>query len=1088
MKRKRISLFLIAALLLTQLPILSAGAASEDGMIYTQDFTDNVTAYGFTTQSGLGAAVTKEAEFKQMQDGENRFVRFYENGGNWGRCGFEFDKNGISEGQIRVQFRFRPFDKTFASGSFGSVLIGNSDAKFNWLSLINVQANGTLTAGCANSARYPLTDSAGANAVARQNVWYSYDAVVDLDTHSLDIQVTEDGTNAVYTVKLSNLPARGGKDEWNNWPDRTNFKDIGCLFPMDLDDIKISYMPLMATGLGFLNALGTEESQADLHTKQIAVHFNFPVNALQSGAVMLDGMDYSRDGMLSDDGKTYTFTLAENLIEDREYSVTVFPEYITPSDSWVYAGESAVMKFTPQGLWKWSEDFEEDLTVYNFPTQGGGGSAVTDKDLFQQMEEDGNRFGRFNAKGENWGRLGVEFDENGISGGQLNVRFRFRPYEKTFTCFGSVLIGNCDKKFNWLSLINVQKDGTLTAASANSATYPLKDSDGITAKAVKDTWYTYDAAINLDTHSLNVKVTEEDTNNVYTVNLTNLEERGGTAEWLHWPDQTNFKDIACLCPIDLDDIEISYLPLSVINLNYIDGNGDKTDYATDRTEILRLNFSAAVQDVNGKISLDGQVQNTQLSADGRYCDISLPPAMTVGSTHTLCIDGGIIPLDSRMPASEEQNFSFTVVDINRTFSEDYEGGIVSDFVPFVGSGVCNVVEQNGNHYGKISTNWGRAGYRFKAVTQGKMRVRFDFMFDSVSRVGDDAYSHVRIGHENGNADGYVNDPLTLLSRQGSEIRFAHHTQNDTQYRLGTVQAGVWYHYDATLDLDTHTMHLEVGTDEGTVKITKVIPLKVPSTTSNDRYIGWPNDNIFDQMSFVQTINVDNIRIEKTFDPPNVIADSIRPINANGKAETDLTAVNPAVNGIQIDFGTQMNADSVTAERIQLTSANGEAIPWNDSGFDDDGKVYTINFDGLKSNTTYTLTVSGEVENGNGRTMGVDKSVTFTTGAGTFSAVIDSVTAGGATVTNLAALKGTAQVKVTVPNASGKDSVAVVYLAYYDANNKILGIQEQYLTAPTGKTTTETLSFIVNKPAGTACAKILLWSGGGKPLQAKRELK
>ena len=1093
MRKKVLALFVIAALLAAQLPILSAGAATADAMIYKQDFTEDVTVYN-TGNSGLGSPLTDEGSFKQIEENGNRFGRFSETNTGWGRYAVRFDENGISAGRLNVHFRFRPFDNTFKN--FGAVLIGNCDAKYNWLSLINVNKDGTLIAGYLNNTKkteYRLKDADGSDAKVTENTWYTYDAILNLDTRSMDIRVTEDGTNAVYTLKLDNMAAREnvkGTDEWLNWPHETKFKDIGCLLAMDLDDVEISRVPLTATELSFLNAIGTSSNRADLNTKQIAVHFSLPVSELQPGAVMLDGTDYSSGGALSEAGMTYTFTLNESLEDGREYSVTVNPALITAADADVRTGECVIFKFIPEGFWKWNENFSEDVTVCDLPTKGGIGKPITDTSMFEQMAEGNNRFGRFYANGGTWGRCGLEFDRDGISEGQLKLHFRFRPFERTFAdkSFGTVLIGNCDAKYNWLALINVQSDGIITAGCANSTLYALTDSAGKTAKVNRDTWYTYDAIADLDAYSLDVKVTEDGTNDAYTLKLVDLPERGGTNEWLYWPDETLFKDIGVMFPMDLDDIEISYMPLSAASLSFIDKNGKKTDYATDMTTTLRLNFSSAVQDISGKISLDGQVRDAQLSADGKYCDISLTSALTVNSKHTLRIDEGIIAFNSRIPASVAQTYTFTVSDVNQIFAEDYEGESMAAFVPLYGAGVCDVAEQNGNRYGKISTNWGRAGYRFAAATQGKVRVRFDFMFDSVSRTGDDEYTYVRFGHENGNANGYINDPLTLLCRQGSELRFAHYKQDNTEYRLGTVRAGVWYSYDATLDLDTRTMHLKVSTDEGTKDITKVIPLKKSSTTSNDRYVGWPNENIFDQLSFVCAVNVDNIRIEKAFDLPDVTADSISLLKANGEAEADLTAVNPSVNQMRINFGEQMNAASVTAESIKLTAANGEAVRWSDGGFDSNGKVYTINFDGLKSNTAYTLTVSGKVENADGGAMGADKTVSFTTGVGTFSGGIDSVTVNGTEVAKLSALSGTAKVKVTVPNASDKDGVAVVYLAYYDANNKILGICEQHMTAPSVMTTVETFDFPVNKPTGTARAVFLLWSGDSVPMQSMRELR
>ena len=523
---------------------------------WSEDFTENVTVYAMGN-SGIGAPVTDEAVFKQITEDGNRFGR--NAAANWGRRGFRFDEKGISEGKLKVHFRFRPTEATLTGSNFGSVMIGNCDAKGNFLGLVNIQAEdkvmSVVNINTAASENYPLQDASGNNATEKQNTWYTYDAVVDLDTHSISTTVVEDATNTVYTRTVSDLPARTG--EWNNWPKETNFRDLAFLYPMDVDDIEISYVPFEATGLSFLNASGAAGDQADIYTGQAAVHFNYPVTGILPGAVMVDGTDYSTGGTLSDDGKTYTFTLKDNLIGGRENSVTADPAKIIPQNRHMPAGESKALKFTPSGIFKWSEDFTDHVMVYAMGNKGLEG-VVTDTAVFERREENGNGYGRFYA--EDWGRYGFRFHETGISEGQLKVHFRFRPYERTFAenSFGAVMIGNCDVKWQMLTALNVNSTGEITAGCAKSTAYTLKNTSGANAAVKKDTWYTYDAVLNLDTHSMDIKVVEDITNEVYTLTLTNMDVRPQSGnEWVNWPNSTNFKDIACLYPMDLDDISIT---------------------------------------------------------------------------------------------------------------------------------------------------------------------------------------------------------------------------------------------------------------------------------------------------------------------------------------------------------------------------------------------------------------------------------------------------------------------------------------------------------------------------------------------------
>ncbi len=767
----------------------------------------------------------------------------------------------------------------------------------------------------------------------------------------------------------------------------------------------------------------------------------------------------------------------------------------------------------PQGeIYK--QDFELETVIFDHSGNSGHTGAVADETVYMQATDksDGNKYGAFNAEktGGQWGRCALEFNGDGITEGQINVKFRFRPNAGTFSNggFGSVLIGNCvqtganindknDARGNWLVLVDI-KDGNLKTLNVNGSGSgtPLTDSSGSAAKVTQGTWYTCDAVIDPSVRSLDMKVTEAGTGKVYSMSRSALPIRANKDEWGNWPaiasiEPAKFKDIGVLSAIDIDDVEITYLPVAVSNIEFINSKGEATEYATDKTVAIRLNFSSAVENVDGKITLDGETQQLQMSDDGRSAEIVLSSPLDINQTCVLCVGEGIKSVNTNIPQSEEDKFTFTVADKNLLFAEDYEGETVSDFRPFYGSEVsCAVTEKNGNHYGKISNAWNRGGYQFDAVTSGKVHVSFDYMFDSISRNGDDAYAYVRFGHETGK--GGTNDillePLTLLHRSGSELRYAHHKQDFTEWRIGLTSAGHWYHYDATLDIEKHSMNLTIETADGTVKINKVIPIKTSSSSTNDRYIGWPINDVFDQISFVRDINIDNIRIERTYDVPKLMADSVRILTADGQEESDLTAVAPSANQIEIDFGDKMNEESVTADSVKLTASDESAVLINDRTFDASGRVYTISFDSLKPNTAYKLTVSGEVENAAEQAMGKDFTYEFTTKSGSVTAKIDSITAHGSEVTTLEQLNGITRVNATVSNTSAKDGIAVIYLAYYGKDNAILGIEQLHIDVPVGKTMTKMLRYGVKKPTGTVCAKFFVWNGNDAAYQSSLELR
>lgn len=769
---------------------------------------------------------------------------------------------------------------------------------------------------------------------------------------------------------------------------------------------------------------------------------------------------------------------------------------------------------TSQGL-IYKQDFETETVIFDNSGNSGHTGAVADETVYKQATNklDGNKYGSFNAEktGGQWGRCALEFNGDGITEGQISVKFRFRPNAGTFSNggFGSVLIGNCDQvganisdkndaRGNWLVLVDI-KDGNLKTLNVNGSGngMPLTDSSGNAAKVTQGMWYTCDAVIAPFVRSLDMKVTEAGTGNVYSMSRSDLPIRVNKDEWSNWPaiasiEPVKFKDIGVLSAIDIDDVEIAYLPVAVSSIEFINSKGESTGYATNKTAAIKLNFSSAVENVDGKITLDKEVQQVQMSDDGRSGEIVLSSPLETGQVCVLRVGEGIKSLNTNIPQSEEKNFTFTVADNNLLFAEDYEGESISEFRPFYGSEVsCLVTEQNGNHYGKISNAWNRGGYQFDAVTSGKVRVSFDYMFDSVSMNGDDAYSYIRFGHETGKGgatNDILNEPLTLMHRNGSELIYANHKHDFAEWRIGLTSAGHWYHYDATLDIEKHSMRLIIGTADGTVKINKIIPLKTSSSSSNDRYIGWPVNQVFDQISFVRDINIDNIRIERTYDIPELTADRVHILTPDGQEESNLTAVSPSANRIEIDFGDKMNEDSVTEDSVKLTASDESAVLINDRAFDGSGSVYTINFDGLKPNTTYKLTVSGEVENASEQEMGTDFTYQFTTKAGSIMAKIDSITAHGSEVKTLEQLSGITRVNATISNTSTENGTAVIYLAYYGKDNSMLGIEQLKIDASAGETVTKTLRYGVKKPSGTVLAKFFIWNEGDIAYQSSVEFR
>ncbi len=241
----------------TKNDITTPGASQYDPVKYEQKADsdeDGANKYGHF--SGLYTA-------GDVTDGEG--AKYY--GFNWGCNAIDFDENGVSDGKLKVHFRFRPTELTVnreaqivnaADGttananSFGSVLIGNSDqkggnisnkndARGNLLAIINVREGNLRMLNVDGGAHTAFTDAEGNNAAVEKDKWYTCDAVLDLNNRSVEAKVKEDETGRIFKASATGIAQRTGNNAWGDWPAAPEpcFKSLAVLGTMDIDDIEI---------------------------------------------------------------------------------------------------------------------------------------------------------------------------------------------------------------------------------------------------------------------------------------------------------------------------------------------------------------------------------------------------------------------------------------------------------------------------------------------------------------------------------------------------------------------------------------------------------------------------------------------------------------------------------------------------------------------------------------------------------------------------------------------------------------------------------------------------------------------------------
>ncbi len=572
---KRICMIVTAVMLTSFISAIPAFAMTDDGVIYEQDFeTDTAEAYDFS--NGLWTKVANAKQYKTVTADGNSYAVFHETvtgSDEYRRQGFALSETGITEGILDVRFRFR----TKADGAGvrrGFVVLGDEPERshlYDWLSLLYIETDGTLyTGSCYTNSAAAAREScrlyspSGGTAVVMADKWYNYEAVVDLDSRSITVTVTDDENNEIGGISFSGMTAN--KSNYADWPYNGKISSFAAMFYIELDDIDIrrGVGVVGIESVSYRNSGGNATDKPSINTNAIEVTFTQAMAEVEPGAFTLNGS--AADGVLSEGGLVYSIPVT-GLVAGRGYKLSLNIEKLTPVSGTAGMVAGVLEKsFSPENVYiNADEDFESAPEIYDF--SGGAHSSVA-SNLFQIYNEDGNSFGKFHSASVNsnddYRRVGMNISD-GLSDGVIKTHFRFR---RTSGKDGFVIIGDetaNSGEYNWLGLLYINKSGGLYAGCGYGGNLiksecALKNADGAAAVINDNEWYSYDAEIDLETRSIKVKVCDDLGNEVGNIWLRNLRAHGNDNKderYVNWPYETSFKKLASMFTVDMDDIRIN---------------------------------------------------------------------------------------------------------------------------------------------------------------------------------------------------------------------------------------------------------------------------------------------------------------------------------------------------------------------------------------------------------------------------------------------------------------------------------------------------------------------------------------------------
>ena len=664
MKRRIFSAILTASMLLTQSVLVFGEEATETttavSIPYTQNFEDaTLTAKNYSNSGNVSSA----AGFEQQTENGNGYGRFHKGVESWLKVGFQVDEKGVTDGKLNVSFRFRPYDVATTTGNAPFVALGdtssNDTAYLSILAISGTTARGKLGVLNSSGSTYQMKDSEG-NAVVLPTTddtkWFKYNAVIDLDTRSIDVEVVREEDGAKYTYSATNIEKR--TSGWSLWPATTKLQTFVAMGPIDIDDLSITHI-LKAQKLTFVSANGAESDECSIFTSKAKVTFNAAVKEIPENAVTMDGKDCS-GGVLSDDGMTYTFDIPENLISGTAHKVAVDTSKLEPVVNGVLVGDGEEFDFTVADIGAnaqvYTQNFEDaTLTAKNYSNSGNVSSAAG----FEQQTENGNGYGRFHKGVESWLKVGFQVDEKGVTDGKLNVSFRFRPYDVATTTGNAPFVALGDTSSNdtaYLSILAISGTtarGKLGVLNSSGSTYQMKDSEGnaVVLPTTDDTkWFKYNAVIDLDTRSIDVEVVREEDGAKYTYSATNIEKR--TSGWGLWPATTKLQTFVAMGPIDIDDLSITYdtNPSIVADATGVEASVIAATEGNNRLIIAQYDDAGRLVDVTGSpIELEAG-QSVVLEAKAAWAPKAKTAKAFIWDDFMKCTPLGIAKLASK-PAS-----------------------------------------------------------------------------------------------------------------------------------------------------------------------------------------------------------------------------------------------------------------------------------------------------------------------------------------------------------------------------------------------------------------------------------------------------
>ena len=380
------------------------------------------------------------------------------------------------------------------------------------------------------------------------------------------------------------------------------------------------------------------------------------------------------------------------------------------------------------------------------------------------------------------------------------------------------------------------------------------------------------------------------------------------------------------------------------------------------------------------------------------------------------------------------------------------------------------------------TDYRYGAFIFKSAmnSSGKYEIKFDFKAQDINGLGAVYLADSTYGTY-GDKNSF--ESFQLLGLRNGKFVAGNYIWNGFQDLTVPVLAAdltgddkdEWFTYEMVGDRTT---------GEWTATITSKTDASRTGTASGSGSSGFPTGEI-DRMMFGTKcdIYVDNILVQESLTKPSMSDERVKFLDKNG-AQINCTnsEVSLLTNKISLDFGTRLKEDTIN-NNITLVKVDSGAVSFD---YETSGTAVILKNLNLEPTTAYTLTVGSGITGMDGQKLDKTYTLNMTTGANVTTMRLANVKIGDSVVEDFAGLTdGKATVVINSTNTTADPIEAVLIMAYYDNNNRLLLADAQAVNGTAQSAADVNAPVTIAKPEGCAKVKVMLWNSLGKtePLSA-----